>query len=125
MEIVIRVCIVTVPLADVGVQVPVLLPGALRPLPLAPHISEDDKLVIENTTKLLNFLTGGNVSQSGGFDPESLRLVASLAPLFPEVVSQIGPEVITRLGGRLAARFIQDVFLDNTATAMSPNRMMR
>lgn len=99
-----------------GVKVPILFPGALRPLALAPTISEDDRLVIDNTTKLINFLSG-NLSKDarGGFNPESLRLLMSLAPLLPEVASQIGPEVATRLGGRVTARFIQEVFLDPNA----------
>jgi hypothetical protein len=41
-----------------GVSVPILFPGAVRPLALAPHISDEDRAVIANTTKLVNFLSG-------------------------------------------------------------------
>lgn len=41
-----------------GVQVPLLLPGAKRSLvPLAPSLSAEDRAVVENLSKLINFFT--------------------------------------------------------------------
>lgn len=45
-----------------GVRVPLLLPGArTTSLPLAPAVSEEDKQVVENVTKILDFLTKGRL----------------------------------------------------------------
>jgi aarF domain-containing kinase len=107
-----------------GARVPILLPGAVRPLALAPYISDEDRLVIANTTKLVNFLSGsgGGGGAAGPMTAESARLLLSLAPLMPAVAQQIVPELTQRLGERVAARLIQDVFLDTQSIAVARMR---
>mmetsp|Transcript_9480 Transcript_9480/g.16300 ORF Transcript_9480/g.16300 Transcript_9480/m.16300 type:complete len:164 (-) Transcript_9480:286-777(-) len=100
-----------------GTSIPILFPGALRPYPLAPAVSEEDRLVIKNTARLLDFLAG-NQNQNGapGFSAESARLLRSLLPLLPDVTQQILPEVTARLTSRVASRFIRDVFIDESVS---------
>jgi len=46
--------------------IPVLIPGAMQPLmPLAPRVTDEDRRIISNMTKVLSFLMGGRVSGGG------------------------------------------------------------
>eukprot|EP00238_Polyblepharides_amylifera_P011855 CAMPEP_0196587628 /NCGR_PEP_ID=MMETSP1081-20130531/58094_1 /TAXON_ID=36882 /ORGANISM="Pyramimonas amylifera, Strain CCMP720" /LENGTH=743 /DNA_ID=CAMNT_0041909867 /DNA_START=360 /DNA_END=2591 /DNA_ORIENTATION=+ len=115
----VRALVVSLGLGDA--RVPVLLPGALRPLALAPHMTLEDQVIIANTNKLIKFLSGTtNTSQ---FTPESAQLLLSLSPFVPNVAQQILPEVASRLSGRVFARFIKEVFVDNGAINRRPLTM--
>ena len=55
-----------------GARIPNLLPGSARQfLPLDPDFTADDQKVIDNVTKIANFLAGGNASMLfSGTDPQ-------------------------------------------------------
>lgn len=92
---------------------PVLVPGASRLFfPVAPPLSSDDRRVVDNVARIVNFLAGGSAARtlSAGGGPDS-RVLAELAPLLPEVATQIVPELTRRLAGRITARFLREVFL--------------
>ncbi|KAK9866370.1 hypothetical protein WJX84_006967 [Apatococcus fuscideae] len=57
-----------------GARIPNLLPGSARQfLPLDPDFTADDQKVIDNVTKIANFLAGGNASMLfSGTDPQAL-----------------------------------------------------
>ncbi|KAL4452695.1 hypothetical protein ABPG75_008357 [Micractinium tetrahymenae] len=93
---------------------PVLIPGANRLfLPVAPPLSEDDRRVVDNVAKIANFLAGGSAARAlslAGGAPDA-RAVAELAPLLPEVATQVVPELSRRLAGRITARLIRELFV--------------
>eukprot|EP01024_Parvocaulis_polyphysoides_P057373 TRINITY_DN60_c0_g2_i1.p1 TRINITY_DN60_c0_g2~~TRINITY_DN60_c0_g2_i1.p1 ORF type:complete len:216 (-),score=45.10 TRINITY_DN60_c0_g2_i1:595-1242(-) len=93
-----------------GVQIPVFLPGVkVRALPLTPHVSEEDKLVVENVTKLILFLVGGEARALA--NNVDARLAQDLLPVLPNVVNEVLPELSKRLFSRISARFIRDVYV--------------
>lgn len=87
--------------------IPVLLPGAVkRALPISPEVSEEDKLVVENVTKILAFLASG---KNGQLDTASV--ISELMPVLPELATELLPEVSSRLVSRTAARTIRDIYV--------------
>ena len=87
--------------------IPVLLPGAVkRALPVRPEVSEEDRLVVENVSKILAFLASG---KNGQLDTASV--VSELMPVLPELATELLPEVSSRLVSRTAARTIRDIYV--------------
>lgn len=87
--------------------IPVLLPGAVkRALPVQPEVSEEDRLVVENVSKILAFLASG---KNGQLDTASV--VSELMPVLPELATELLPEVSSRLVSRTAARTIRDIYV--------------
>lgn len=102
-------------LTTLGLQnasLPVLIPGASRLfLPLAPPLSPEDRQVVDNVAKLVNFLAGGNTLRMlgpAGLDPSALR---DLLPFLPAVATQMVPEVTRKLLSRISARLLREVFV--------------
>lgn len=101
-------------LVRLGLQnlaVPVVIPGANRLfLQVAPPLSDEDRRVVDNVSKLVNFLSGGSAARalSGRLDPRALQ---ELAPLLPGVATQVLPELSRRLAGRITARLIRELFV--------------
>lgn len=93
-----------------GAMVPFLVPFARSPLvPLAPKVTEEDRLVIENIKKIVAFLLGGSVNNlSGG---NSVQAISELAPILPTVTQEVIPEISQRLVSRITARAIRDLML--------------
>jgi aarF domain-containing kinase len=90
---------------------PVLIPGAAqRFLPLAPTMTEEDDAVVSNVAKVVNFLAGGRLSSTGffSFDPAT---AAELLPYLPGVATEVLPELTRKLFGRITARVLRDVFV--------------
>lgn len=80
---------------------------------MAPPLSEDDRRVVDNVAKIANFLTGGSAARAlslAGGAPD-VRAVVELAPLLPEVATQVVPELSRRLAGRVTARLIRELFV--------------
>lgn len=79
-------------------------------LQLAPPLSEDDRRVVENVSKLANFLSGGSAARtlSGRLD---VRTLQELAPLLPDVATQVVPELTRRLAGRITARLLRELYV--------------
>jgi len=92
-----------------GPQVPVLLPGAqAASLQLVPALTEEERMLIENITKLQGFLL------PGGAAPHSMsRVLASLGPREAAMAAELLPEIASRLSSRVSARLIRSVYLPN------------
>lgn len=90
-----------------GVQLPVLLPGAKQAfVPLSPTLSDEDKQVVENVVKIVNFLTKGSINGSG---PDT-ALVLELLPVLPTVAREVLPQVTTMLISRISARAVRELY---------------
>eukprot|EP00775_Hariotina_reticulata_P008944 gene8944-9121_t len=90
-----------------SVQVPVLLPGAKQTfVPLSPTLSEEDKQVVENVVKVVNFLTKGSLNGAGP-DP---ALVWELLPVLPTVAREVLPQVSSMLVSRISARAVRELY---------------
>lgn len=87
-------------------QVPVLLPGAVASVPLAPVVTDEDRLMVSNVEKLLTFLLGKDVQVS----PETFNSLVAAA-------QEILPELSTRLSSRVTARFLRQVYSPTAALA--------
>ena len=77
---------------------------------MAPTITPEDRRVVENVAKLVDFLTGGRTLRllGPGGDPAALR---ELLPFLPSVATQMVPEVSRKLLSRISARLIREVFI--------------
>lgn len=95
-----------------GASVPLFLPGDIKFVPLAPDLDAEDRKVMENVTKLGNFLTGGDAAGliGGSSDPQVMR---EMLPFLPNVATEIAPEVLRRLASRLSARAVRELFVSS------------
>lgn len=95
-------------------RIPLLLPGSsLRGLPLAPQITEEDRKVVENVSKLVRYLLGGSgpaASNVARMQNTSV-MVGELLPVLPPVAMELVPELGRRLASRITARFLREVYL--------------
>ena len=93
-----------------GASIPLLLLGDLKFVPLTPDLDAEDRKVMENVTKLGNFLTGGDAAGliGGSSDPQVMR---EMLPFLPNVATEIAPEVLRRLASRLSARAVRELFV--------------
>ncbi|KAG2482850.1 hypothetical protein HYH03_018241 [Edaphochlamys debaryana] len=109
-----------------GVRVPVLFPGASRSfIPLAPQLTEEDRTVVANVTKIFNFLTRGSGDLgSGSWMPdfsdraavsrsfsEGAAVAGELLPVMPAVATEIVPQLVQRLASRVTARAVREVMV--------------
>lgn len=91
-----------------GAMVPILLPGARPFVPLVPSVSDEDRKVVANVTKIANFLAGGDASRLlQAADP---RMAQELLPFLPAVANEILPELVQRLSSRIAARAVRELY---------------
>lgn len=100
-----------------GAQVPVLLPGAKRAsVPLAPQLSDEDRQVVDNVAKLLNFFLRGSSQQRGGGGllaaAPNAEVIGELLPLLPTVANQVLPQLAQRLASRVGARVLRELYLE-------------
>ena len=146
------------------VNVPVFLPFAIRPLPLMPSVTEEDRRTVENISKLVKFFAGtydqgvpeqqqqqqlaaplaapftngngnnnsnsnGNGNGNGNLNGESSgqpprmsmpsqAVLQEVLPIMPEVLGQLVPEIATKLGSRVSARLVRDIFAAGRQTSM-------
>merc|ERR1712176_1189722 len=110
--------------------VPLLVPGALRPfMPIAPRVTAEDKKLIQNIVKAINFLSGdkdmlqesSRVENMLVVNPRVLQstvtsvnpnLVRELLPFVPSMTSDILPKITAKLLNRITARAVREVFVD-------------
>eukprot|EP00878_Enallax_costatus_P030877 GHUV01033684.1.p1 GENE.GHUV01033684.1~~GHUV01033684.1.p1 ORF type:complete len:571 (+),score=153.33 GHUV01033684.1:111-1715(+) len=89
------------------VRLPVLLPGAKQAfVPLSPQLSDEDRQVVDNVVKIVNFLTKGSMNGSRP-DP---ALVWELLPVLPTVAQEVLPQVTTQLISRISARAVRELY---------------
>jgi aarF domain-containing kinase len=70
---------------------------------LAPPLNDEDRAVVENVAKIVNFLAGGSISKA--INPGALR---ELLPYLPGLATEIIPELSRRLVSRIAARAVRE-----------------
>ncbi|CAN0915705.1 Uncharacterized protein sll0005 [Linum grandiflorum] len=93
-----------------------MVPRPFRP-PAAflPSITDEDKVVLNNVQKVIEFLTAGSSLSSTSNQPlqgASIdRIVRELLPVLPGISARVLPDIFTRLSSRVTARIIRDVFL--------------
>jgi hypothetical protein len=75
-------------------------------VPLSPSMSEEDKQVVDNVVKVVNFLTKGSLSGAGP-DP---ALVWELLPVLPTVAREVLPQVSSMLVSRISARAVRELY---------------
>ncbi|XP_076892832.1 uncharacterized protein LOC143544664 [Bidens hawaiensis] len=86
--------------------------GAIRPAGLIPYITEEDKVILSNVQKIVEFLTAQDSrprSPDQGLDAS--RVIRELLPVMPGLSAKVLPEVLSRLSSRVMARLIRDTFL--------------
>ncbi|EPS63216.1 hypothetical protein M569_11568, partial [Genlisea aurea] len=80
--------------------------GPIRTAALLPTVTPEDKIILDNVQKIVEFLASGNSNQGGGLDFN--RVVRELLPVLPGLSAKVLPEVLSRLTSRIAARVIRD-----------------
>ncbi|KAJ8616804.1 hypothetical protein MRB53_036176 [Persea americana] len=85
--------------------------GRLRPAGLLPTITEEDKVILNNVQKVLEFLTGGGSKSTINQDVDVTQVIRELLPVLPGISAKVLPEVLSRLSSRVLARLIRDTFL--------------
>uniref|UniRef100_A0A2P2ILI7 Protein kinase domain-containing protein n=1 Tax=Rhizophora mucronata TaxID=61149 RepID=A0A2P2ILI7_RHIMU len=103
-------------MAVLGVQnaAPVfsMVPGPFRPAALLPTITEEDRVILDNVQKVVEFLTaGGSIRRTSNQALNVAQIVQELLPVLPGVTATVLPDVLSRLTSRVVARFIRDAFL--------------
>jgi aarF domain-containing kinase len=100
-------------------MVPVLLPGASRSfLPLAPTVTDEDRQVVANMTKIVDFLTRGqnlgDAASNGVPTREQIAaqqaFLSELLPVLPTVATEVVPQLAQRLASRIGARLVRELF---------------
>merc|ERR1712176_1040521 len=113
--------------------VPLLVPGVLRPfVPLAPRVTAEDRKLIDNMVKAINFLSGDkNMIQESSsmqnglvLNPQALQatltgmnpnVVREVLPFVPSLANELVPKVTSKFINRITARLIREVFVDENA----------
>ncbi|CAM8893389.1 unnamed protein product [Rhodiola kirilowii] len=86
--------------------------GSFRTTALVPTITQEDRIILNNVQKIVEFLTEGtSISRQPGQGIDVARVVQELLPILPGISAKVLPEVITRLSSRVLARVIRDTFL--------------
>lgn len=99
-----------------GTMVPILIPGVKRSIfPLAPNVTEEDKLVVANVSKIVSFLTQGQslstfLLPSPSMARRSSSALIEVLPVLPELAMEIVPQLANRLVSRIGARLIRDLY---------------
>ncbi|XP_058095034.1 uncharacterized protein LOC131240665 [Magnolia sinica] len=94
--------------APVFSMVPVF--GALKPAGFLPYVTEEDRVILNNVRKVVEFLTAGS-SKSRTQDGDLAQVIQELLPVLPGITARVLPEVLGRLSSRVMARLIRDALL--------------
>ncbi|KAJ0035648.1 hypothetical protein Pint_25347 [Pistacia integerrima] len=86
--------------------------GPFKPAALLPTITEEDKIILNNVQKIVEFLTAGSsISRTSNQGIDVARVIQELLPVLPSISATILPEIISRLSSRVLARIVRDSFL--------------
>ncbi|KAH7521835.1 hypothetical protein FEM48_Zijuj07G0074200 [Ziziphus jujuba var. spinosa] len=86
--------------------------GPFRPAGLLPTITEEDRVILNNVQKIIEFLTAGSsISRRPDQGVDVVQVVQELLPVLPGIPATILPEVLSRLTSRILARIIRDTVL--------------
>lgn len=88
-----------------------IVPAFGPPVALLPTITEEDKTILNNVQKVVEFLTAGSsIREKPKEVTDAVQVIRELIPVLPAISAQILPEVLSRLTSRVMARWIQDAF---------------
>ncbi|OMO53057.1 hypothetical protein CCACVL1_28908 [Corchorus capsularis] len=86
--------------------------GPFKPAGLLPSITEEDRIILNNVQKIVEFLTAGSsLSATPNQGVNAAQVIRELLPVLPGISATVLPEVISRLSSRVLARLIRDTFL--------------
>ncbi|CAA3005047.1 unusual kinase [Olea europaea subsp. europaea] len=83
--------------------------GPIRPAALLPTITEEDKVILNNVQKIIEFLASGTAASTEGVNVP--LVIQELLPVLPGLSAQVLPEVLSRLSSRVLARVLRDTLL--------------
>lgn len=100
----------------IGNAIPVfsMVPAAfvpIRPAALVPYVTEEDRIILNNVQKIIQFLTAGTASNQGLEGANVTRVIQELLPVLPGLSAKVLPEILGRLSSRVMARLIRDALL--------------
>ncbi|KAG9447690.1 hypothetical protein H6P81_013818 [Aristolochia fimbriata] len=96
--------------APVFSMVPAL--GPIKPAALLPTVTEEDKVILNNVEKVVDFLTAGSMkSRRATQTLPSMEVIQELLPVLPGITAKVLPEILNRLTSRIMARVIRETFL--------------
>ncbi|CAN4120724.1 unnamed protein product [Withania somnifera] len=100
----------------IGNAIPVfsMVPAAfvpIRPAALVPYVTEEDRIILNNVQKIIQFLTAGTASNQGLEGANVSRVIQELLPVLPGLSAKVLPEILSRLSSRVMARLIRDALL--------------
>ncbi|KAK4341584.1 hypothetical protein RND71_040085 [Anisodus tanguticus] len=100
----------------IGNAIPVfsMVPAALvpiRPAALVPYVTEEDRIILNNVQRIIQFLTAGNASNQGLEGATIPRVIQELLPVLPGLAAKVLPEILDRLSSRVMACLIRDALL--------------
>ncbi|CAK9329276.1 unnamed protein product [Citrullus colocynthis] len=86
--------------------------GPFKPVAFLPSITEEDRVILNNVQKILEFLTAGSsISTTSKEGVDVVRVIRELLPVLPGISATVLPEVVSRLSSRVIARLIRDTML--------------
>ncbi|XP_042520450.1 uncharacterized protein sll0005-like [Macadamia integrifolia] len=86
--------------------------GPFKREALIPTITDEDRVILNNVQKVLDFLAAGTLkSKTLDQGVDIAQAVQVLLPVLPGISATILPEVLNRLSSRVLARLIRDTFL--------------
>ncbi|GAU30490.1 hypothetical protein TSUD_18700, partial [Trifolium subterraneum] len=75
--------------------------GRFRPAALIPTITEEDKVILNNVQKVLEFLTAGSSLSSTSSQALNVpQIIQELLPVLPGISAKVLPDVLSRLSSR-------------------------
>ncbi|CAH2052855.1 unnamed protein product, partial [Thlaspi arvense] len=86
--------------------------GPFKPAALLPSVTEEDKVILNNVQKVIEFLTArSSMSNNPDQVVDVSQVVRELLPVLPGISATVLPEIMSRLGSRVMARIVRDTFL--------------
>ncbi|KAE8658463.1 hypothetical protein F3Y22_tig00116971pilonHSYRG00544 [Hibiscus syriacus] len=86
--------------------------GPFKPAGLLPSITEEDRIILSNVQKILEFLTAGSsISRTSTQGVNVANAIRELLPVLPGMSVRVLLDVISRLSSRVLARLIRDTVL--------------
>ncbi|KAK4356877.1 hypothetical protein RND71_022487 [Anisodus tanguticus] len=83
----------------------------IRPAALVPYVTEEDRVILNNVQKVIQFLAAGNASNQGLEGATVPGVIQELLPVLPGLSAKVLPEILGRLSSRVMARLIRDALL--------------
>ncbi|KAL0690149.1 hypothetical protein Bca4012_089827 [Brassica carinata] len=86
--------------------------GPFRPAGLLPSVTEENKVILNNVQKVIEFLTGrSSMLNNPNQVVDVTQVVRELLPVLPGISVTVLPDIMSRLGSRVMARIVRDTFL--------------